>query len=469
MYISTKSLNPKPMKKLFLFLFLAGMFASCNDDSDYLGLREPVVDPARESAVSPETALENLKLFLETLPDAQGETRAGLSGRRVASILPLKTVSARTRSASASGVENLLYVVVFEDGQGSAILGADTRVNPVYAVLDKTVLTPDDFELRDSVGFVGDEEEGIRIKDFLVKIILDDVSDNLDQPADPLPGAGGGIEIGGDWGDPTPAPKYRTAIVDKTTQSPLLQTKWDQWSPYNDECDWNSTHTGRCPAGCTNIAVGQILTYNQSGASISIAGDSFSWSLINGCKYGVYQSVDAKSEVARFIHTLGVKMGTTYSDLSSETYVSKVPGMLIQAGLRNASLISYTKNSGKNMICTKKVPFFIHGTHAANVNSGHHWVIDGWNEYTKQSWMTTFGPNNQVNPEVLLSEEYYCLVHCNFGWGGECDGYYWFDLFDTTKRLDSGKIDSGVGDYAGSNGGTDYKYAYNFKMVVYDK
>lgn len=97
------------------------------------------------------------------------------------------------------------------------------------------------------------------------------------------------------------------------------------------------------------------------------------------------------------------------------------------------------------------------------------WVIDGWNEYTKQSWMTTYGPNNQVNPEVLLSEEYYCLVHCNFGWGGKCDGYYWYDLFDTTKRLDSDKIDTGAGDYAGSNGSADYKFAYNFKMVVYDK
>lgn len=60
-------------------------------------------------------------------------------------------------------------------------------------------------------------------------------------------------------------------------------------------------------------------------------------------------------------------------------------------------------------------------------------------------------------------------MHCNFGWDGKCDGYYWYDLFDTTKRLDSDKIDTGAGDYAGSNGSADYKFAYNFKMVVYDK
>lgn len=463
------------MKKVLFFLFLAGMLSSCSDDPDNSAFPEPAIDPASEYAVSPESALDNLELFLGTLQSISGETRAGLFGRRVASILPLKTVSARTRSASASGVENLLYLVAFEDGQGSAILGADTRVNPVYAVLDETVLTPEDFEsknfdLRDSTGHAGDGDEEIRIKDFLVKIILDDVSDNLDRPADPLPGNGGGIDIGGgDWGDPTPAPKYRTAIINKTTQAPLLETKWDQWAPYNDQCDWNSTHTRRCPAGCTNIAVGQILTYNQSGAAISIAGDSFSWSLINECKYGSYPSAGARSEVARFIHTLGVWMGTTYSDLASNTYVSKVSGVLNQSGLRNANLITYTKNAGKNMVCTKKAPFFIHGVHAPNVTSGHHWVIDGWNEYTKQSWMTTYGPNNQVNPEVLLSEEYYCLVHCNFGWDGKCDGYYWYDLFDTTKRLDSDKIDTGAGDYAGSNGSADYKFAYNFKMVVYDK
>lgn len=269
------------MKKVLFFFFLAGMLSSCSDDPDNSAFPEPAIDPASEYAVSPESALGNLELFLGTLQSIGGETRAGLFGRRVASILPLKTVSARTRSASASGVENLLYLVAFEDGQGSAILGADTRVNPVYAVLDETVLTPEDFEsknfdLRDSTGHAGDGDEEIRIKDFLVKIILDDVSDNLDRPADPLPGNGGGIDIGGgDWGDPTPAPKYRTAIINKTTQAPLLETK--------------------------------------------------------------------------------------------------------------------------------------------------------------------------------------------------CDGYYWYDLFDTTKRLDSDKIDTGAGDYAGSNGSADYKFAYNFKMVVYDK
>ena len=128
------------------------MLSSCSDDPDNSAFPEPAID-----AVSPESALDNLELFLGTLQSIGGETRAGSFGRRVASILPLKTVSARTRSASAFGVENLLYLVAFEDGQGSAILGADTRVNPVYAVLDETVLTPEDFEsknfdLRDSTG-----------------------------------------------------------------------------------------------------------------------------------------------------------------------------------------------------------------------------------------------------------------------------------------------------------------------------
>lgn len=226
------------------------------------------------------------------------------------------------------------------------------------------MLTPEDFEsknfdLRDSTGHAGDGDEEIRIKDFLVKIILDDVSDNLDRPADPLPGNGGGIDIGGgDWGDPTPAPKYRTAIINKTTQAPLLETKWDQWAPYNDQCDWNSTHTRRCPAGCTNIAVGQILTYNQSGAAISIAGDSFSWSLINECKYGSYPSAGARSEVARFIHTLGVWMGTTYSDLASNTYVSKVSGVLNQSGFAKRKFDYVYKKCGKEYGMHKESSFF---------------------------------------------------------------------------------------------------------------
>lgn len=452
------------MKRWLLYLFMAGIFASCNDPDDS-AMSGPAKDPVSKYAVSTETALGNLEAALKALQS--GDTRAGTPARRVESIRPLKleSIALKTRSGSVPDADNLLYVVAFEDGRGSAVLGADTRVASVYAILDESVFTPADFvqTATRSIGEEGEEE----ISEFLTGLILDDALWRIENAVP----SGSGIDFPGGDGGPVRAPTYSKVYKDKKAQQPLLQTKWHQSSPYNDQCDWKSDFTGRCPAGCSNIAVGQVLAYNQSGSTITIAGTSFVWNLINQCNYGLYPSFDARSEIARFIHTIGVWMNTTYRDDGSGAPLSNAPKMFRHAGYQGVDLINYDKAKARTMIYSNKVPFYMYGANAANLKS-HAWVIDGWNEYTLQDWMTTYGPNNRINPPVLISEVYHCYVHCNFGWGGKCDGYYRDNLFDTTKRLDSDKIDGSVGDYAGSNPldeNDEYRYARNFQMIVYTK
>ncbi len=48
--------------------------------------------------------------------------------------------------------------------------------------------------------------------------------------------------------------------------------------------------------------------------------------------------------------------------------------------------------------------------------------------------------------ETMLSEESVNLVHCNFGWGGKCDGYYAHHVFDTIRPLDFDFVDKEAGD-----------------------
>lgn len=240
------------MKRWLLYLFMAGIFASCND-SDDSAMSGPAKDPVSKFAVSTETALGNLEAALKALQS--GDTRAGTPARQVESIRPLKleSIALKTRSGSVSDADNLLYVVAFEDGRGSAVLGADTRVASVYAILDESVFTPADFvqTATRSIGEEGEEE----ISEFLTGLILDDALWRIENAVP----SGSGIDFPGGDGGPVRAPTYSKVYKDKKAQQPLLQTKWHQSSPYNDQCDWNSTHTGRCPAGCTNIATGQIL------------------------------------------------------------------------------------------------------------------------------------------------------------------------------------------------------------------
>ena len=135
------------MKKLYLLLAVVAVAAtSCQKD---VGENIPSNEPMTEElcspyAVSEEEALDRLNDELGIL--YYGETTRA-NDRRVRKIEPVRydKLAPATRSTVAD-VENLLYIVEFEDGKGSAILGADKRVEGVFAVLDEGVITAEDFE-----------------------------------------------------------------------------------------------------------------------------------------------------------------------------------------------------------------------------------------------------------------------------------------------------------------------------------
>lgn len=459
------------MKKLRLFVLLAvAALVACTDSHD-AWTPDPDGDrPASAYTVSEETALAYLDSALEMLYGDQANTRTTSAKPRIASIRPVNTedFTGTTRSASAPDNETMLYVVAFEGGTGSAILGADTRVEKIYAILDETVLTPEDFTKHIGAGSPDDAQD---IVGFVTQAIVADASYRIatdngssDSPADT---ASDGIGIGGDDGGIIRAPTYRHVELNVFRQKPLTKTKWDQWAPYNNDCP--IVNSKRCPAGCVAIAVAQLLSYHQTGNTITIAGTSYSWDLLNEFNYGIdTQTNKATDEIARFIHAIGVRLNMTYSSEGSGTSITSVPKVLNESGFRNVKVVSYDMKTGRNMVCSEKKPFYIRGESVSS-NRGHAWVIDGWNEYTTQCWETTYGPNGKINPERLIEETYYCLVHCNYGWGGKCDGYYSNGTFDATKELPTNRIDSSIGDRIYHEDDPTFIFTRDFKMITYDK
>ncbi len=53
--------------------------------------------------------------------------------------------------------------------------------------------------------------------------------------------------------------------------------------------------------------------------------------------------------------------------------------------------------------------------------SGHAWVIDGY--------LHKYYYNQENNQPTHLDHEL-IFLHCNYGWGGECDGYYQEGVFN---------------------------------------
>ena len=83
-----------------------------------------------------------MQVLLEAI-DAPAEDGAATRSGGVRRVKSVTTVSPEvlnpggTRSEATADVEELLYIVNFENEAGYAILGADDRLEPVYAVVDE--------------------------------------------------------------------------------------------------------------------------------------------------------------------------------------------------------------------------------------------------------------------------------------------------------------------------------------------
>ena len=109
-------------------------------------------------------------------------------------------------------------------------------------------------------------------------------------------------------------------------------------------------------------------------------------------------------------------------------------------------------------------PVYIRGAENNN-DDGHAWVIDGYHKYKIDEWERTF-IGTFVDEERIIATYNYDLLHCNYGWGGICDGYYTEGIFDTTHGLGANMIDTSVGD-KGEAG--DYDFDSEIRIIQYSK
>ena len=420
----------------------------------------PVPD-ADGYAVSVDDALRALDNELSILYD-EDETRTSPRRRYVRNIssIGLGDIVPATRSVDIpDDVEDLLYVVEFADGCGSAVLGADKRVESVLAVLDETVLTAEDFTALAS------EADADDLRSFVVSLIANGA---VVQAATAM--SGDPIDLIGD----RPLPIYivsgpETETYDICRQKPLLQTKWDQDSPYNDAYEMAANGEPH-PAGCGVIAIAQIMMFHQFPDPLNVNnGYIFEWEILNRFKYGCSgQTAADRTHLSQFVYQLKNMIGATYSDSGTGTTNQQAVKAFANMGYHSIWLQSLSYDVAKNFVYSQKKPFYISGFRSGG--SGHAWVIDGWNSYSMNHWLVTYDTrfkpgDGKIGRELsreLVGRSEVNKVHCNFGWDGICDGYYSFGVFDLSKRYVR-DLDESVGDresYA------DRIYDTNLKMIT---
>lgn len=436
------------MRKIFAIL-TALLLVSCSMNHD-----EVVVEmkATQSTKISKEQALKNLYRELKFIDEG---TRAEGSLREVKSIKPL--VGAVTRSGNALD-NDLLYIVEFDECQGSAVVAADTRLEPVIAVLDSDVLTAEDFANEDM------EDISAYMASMITNYAESAVSVNSTGLI-PIPG---------------------NTVVDTiytVNVPPLLNTKWNQDSPYNDLC--KHANGSAIYAGCGTIAIAQFLYFHKSPDTIN--GYNVDWDLLADCEYGVWTNslpnhgtigggliggghisfdpyILAKREVARFVYNIGVSIGIDYSTGYSGSNVYVMEGFLQTIGF-NCSYDEYSCDDIKEIIRNHK-PVIMTGRTVTD--KGHGWVVDGWKDYTIRTTSVSEmpeGPVGSVSPEITITEEYFDRIHCNFGWGGKCDGYYIGDIFNC--QILNNSIEPGIGDIPYSAPDNNYNYDRELYMYSY--
>ena len=212
-----------------------------------------------------------------------------------------------------------------------------------------------------------------------------------------------------------------SAVTPHREVEPMITTKWGQQAPYNGKCPMYQGK--RSVTGCTGVALAQVLNYHrgntpnsfvmeyvdpESGADISVdySQATYNWDLIRDTyEEGTYTPAEAE-EVAKLVYEAGVACKCEYSNQTTSgkwplvaldrffNYNSK-PLMRTYLPTQYWMQTLYTELEEGRPVLYSGVD---HGSVSNHQFAAHIFVVDGCDASG--------------------------LVHINWGWDGQGDGYY---------------------------------------------
>ena len=445
--------------------------------------QEPVVKPVAKADktipsyhVPREKALAELNSFLADV-DANNTTRGGKI-RQIKDVTPIlgdkfQNATRVSEDEAAAAIDTLLYLVNFEDEEGYAVLSAADFLAPIIAVMDQGSIDSSmmenvagsiwDFDDDCCIDYYEDElaEEAADTTDLPIigglfsqsneitrttestsainhslKFVLRTISDYCEyklidhnNPAGSGDNSGGNTggssnngsedntgDEGDDNGDSTSPQDW--VIIGQI--QPMLQTSWIQQYPYNYYCPTTNVADENCRgrgyAGCLAVALGQILAYHQYPnvidnvyAPVWQAIRTNVWTPPTNNFIMIDYSTD---QVAILLSELGRNkyLAMKYKRGGSESNPRRAAKTLEKLGYQNTGK---TDGYDQTIILTHlntDRPILIGATSPKEESGdgkkhGHAWVIDGYIHRLR-------GSQSEI------------MMHCNMGWGGQCDGYY---------------------------------------------
>lgn len=341
----------------------------------------------------PENVVSSISAMRVTIPDAlnkaenllahmEGKTRAG-SARMVKSVSVIGAKN--TRSAEA---DTAFYVVNYANSNGFAVVGADKRLDGVYAIAGEGELN-----LEDTVTNIGLN---------LYFRYLDGLADfAISRPSignDSMPAINMDI-----YQDPVNLSYKRGPYINRNVAF------WDQDEPFNYYCPEKKNTDGimeKSKTGCVATACAMIMSYYEYPSQYK--GYSFDWTLIKN--EGHLLNTTGSRMIARLIRELG---NSDNLDMNYGIDVSGADRGNVKRTFKHlgyASCDSYHKftyDKAYEFVLHNRKPFLI----SAKIEGGRHsWVCDG---IYVDMWENQTGSYGEG-----------VFFHMIWGWGGYENGYF---------------------------------------------
>lgn len=216
---------------------------------------------------------------------------------------------------------------------------------------------------------------------------------------------------------------YRPAMRG-TVIEPLLTSRWNQDSPYNDLCPTytgSNGQTSRCAAGCVATAMAQVMNYHQwpatgrgshsytchvnGGEAVELSADFshsvYRWDLMLD-DYDQESSPESCEAVARLLLDVGISVDMSYGSSSAATEEDALHALQRYFDYYDRSYIL-----SRDFFSAEEWDQFLVNELSASrpilycgmaTSAGHAFVLDG-----------------------IDADGYF---HFNWGWGGSFDGYF---------------------------------------------
>lgn len=216
------------------------------------------------------------------------------------------------------------------------------------------------------------------------------------------------------------------------TAGDIIPAVWNQTAPYNNNIDYYATGTSKkLRIGCIPVACGQIMSYYKKPLS-------YNWDLLTASP-SIANNTSAATEVARLLY-----------DLYKKGHIRPIPDKNQSSGDRHSveSILrdmeydfAYRRDYtllGDNE-CFDSIYNNVKFNHPVVMigeePDQHAWVIDAvidqkWWNYTAEEIHSNTLP--YVRFEVRRQRYAGHFYHCNWGWGGHSNGWYFMFIPEFT-------------------------------------